>query len=133
MSRPLPLADAARRLRKRAGRPRTRPVTDDRAVVPSTPVRPPTPAFMRARVPTWPGLGPSEQAPPRLLGVEAAAHYLGRLSPRSVRTLIDTGIIHRVRVPLGDGELRRVLVDRLELDVLIEQWKDGADATRNGA
>jgi hypothetical protein len=73
-----------------------------------------------------PSLCPQGQAlAPRLLDVEAAALYLGALSHRSIRTLIDTGVLRRVRVPLGQGELRRVLVDRVELDGLIDRWKDG--------
>jgi hypothetical protein len=61
---------------------------------------------------------------PRLLTVENAAIYLG-LGPWSVRQLIYSGIIRRVRVPApGQGELRRCLVDRQDLDSLVEMWKD---------
>jgi len=87
---------------------------------------------MRASAPALPRLCPVPgDLAPRLLDVEAAARYLGALSPRSVRTLIDMGVLRRVRVPLGQGELRRVLMDRLELDELIEQWKDNAGDARS--
>jgi hypothetical protein len=61
---------------------------------------------------------------PRLLTVENAARYLG-LGEWSVRHLIYAGIVRRVRVPApGQGEIRRCLVDRADLDALISSWKD---------
>jgi len=56
--------------------------------------------------------------PPRLLGVRAAGAYLG-ISPFTVRNMIRDGRLHVVRVP----GLTRVLIDRLDLDQLIEGWK----------
>ena len=130
-SAPLPLADAQRRLGK-PGRPRTRPLEADRPLAGEAEGRPARPPSMRSPASTWPGLcPPGRDLAPRLLDVEAAARYLGALSPRSVRTLIDSRVLRRVRVPLGEGELRRVLVDRLELDELIERWKDGAEDARS--
>jgi hypothetical protein len=61
--------------------------------------------------------------PPRLLDLDATAAYLG-LSPWTVRELESRGILHRVRVPLPTGELRKLLFDREDLDRLIEGWKD---------
>ncbi len=63
--------------------------------------------------------------PPRLLDLDATAAYLG-VSPWTVRDLEAAGILRRVRVPLQNGELRKLLFDREELDHLIRIWKDGA-------
>jgi hypothetical protein len=47
----------------------------------------------------------------------------------SFRQLVYAGLVKRVRVPApGQGEVRRLLVDRADLDALIEQWKDGPAA-----
>jgi excisionase family DNA binding protein len=60
----------------------------------------------------------------RLLSVEAAAVYLG-VSPWTIRDLLHAGTLARVRLPLGgERDLRRILVDRLELDALIERSKE---------
>ena len=61
--------------------------------------------------------------PPRLLDLDATAAYLG-VSPWTVRDLEAGGILHRVRVPLPNGELRKLLFDREDLDRLITGWKD---------
>jgi excisionase family DNA binding protein len=62
--------------------------------------------------------------PPRLLDLEAAAAYLGGVSPWTIRDLIANGTLKRVRVPLPNGgELRRVLLDREDLDELVRTWK----------
>lgn len=62
---------------------------------------------------------------PRLLDLPTAAAYLG-LSPWTVRDLEAAGSLPRVRIPLPhDGELRKLLFDRADLDRLIEGWKDG--------
>jgi hypothetical protein len=61
--------------------------------------------------------------PPRLLDLEATAAYLG-VSPWTVRDLEAAGILHRVRVPLPNGELRKLLFDREDLDHLVMLWKD---------
>jgi hypothetical protein len=61
---------------------------------------------------------------PRLLDVDAAAVYLG-VSAWTIRDLDARGVLPRVRVPLPNGgELRRLLFDRVDLDRLIEMWKD---------
>ena len=64
--------------------------------------------------------------PPRLLDLEATAQYLG-VSPWTVRDLEAAGVLRRVRIPLAnDGELRKLLFDREDLDHLISLWKDQA-------
>ncbi len=61
---------------------------------------------------------------PRLLDLEATAAYLG-ISPWKVRELEWSGVLPRVRIPLGNGkELRKLLFDREDLDRLIDRWKD---------
>jgi hypothetical protein len=41
-----------------------------------------------------------------------------------VRDLLSNGTLKRVRVPLPGGrELRRILLDRQDLDRLVESWK----------
>jgi len=61
---------------------------------------------------------------PRLLDLENAAKYLG-VSSWTIRDMMDSGTLHRVRLPLeGDRELRKILFDVLDLDHLIDQWKD---------
>jgi hypothetical protein len=97
VSDPLPLAAAQARLGK-PGRPRTRPT--------------PTPA---------PDLTAQIR---RLLDLEGAAAYLS-VSEWTIRDLEAAGVLSRVRVPLPNGgELRKVLFDRVDLDALIERWKD---------
>ncbi len=60
----------------------------------------------------------------RLLSLEQAAHYLG-VSTWTVRELEWSGVLPRVRIPLGNGkELRKLLFDREDLDRLIDRWKD---------
>ncbi len=60
----------------------------------------------------------------RLLSLEQAAHYLG-VSTWTVRDLEWSGVLSRVRIPLGNGkELRKLLFDREDLDRLIDRWKD---------
>jgi hypothetical protein len=52
-----------------------------------------------------------------------AAQYL-TLSTWSLRDLLANGTLRRVLVPLPNGgELRRVLLDRQDLDELIQRWK----------
>lgn len=61
----------------------------------------------------------------RLVDAEGAAMYLA-ISPRTIRALITEGVIPVVRPPavLRRGEcLRRILIDLLDLDALIERWK----------
>jgi excisionase family DNA binding protein len=79
---------------------------------------------MRLPVPALPALGPSStELLPRLLDVAGAAVYLS-VAPGTVRQLVHDGILRRVRIPLPDqGELRRLLLDRLDLDQLVERSK----------
>ena len=59
----------------------------------------------------------------RLLGLHEAARYLN-LSYWTVSELVNAGTIPRVRLPLnGARDLRRVLVDRADLDRLIASSK----------
>jgi hypothetical protein len=76
--------------------------------------------------PGWsPSASPAGLAP-RLLDLPAAAAYLG-VSPWTVRDLEAAGTLRRVRVPLPNhGELRKLLFDRVDLDQLIDAWKDPA-------
>jgi hypothetical protein len=60
---------------------------------------------------------------PRLLDLHAASTYLG-LRERKVRELASSGILPRVRIPLAAGEIRKLLFDRLDLDRLVDAWKD---------
>jgi hypothetical protein len=65
---------------------------------------------------------------PRLLDREGTASYLS-VSVWTVRDLEAAGILHRVRVPMPNGEklkeLQKALYDRQELDALVESWRDG--------
>lgn len=68
----------------------------------------------------------------RLVDVEAAARYLGGISPATMRALVDNGHLVPVRMPScrRPGEFsRRLLFDVRDLDLLIEKWK--ADSTGN--
>jgi excisionase family DNA binding protein len=59
----------------------------------------------------------------RLLSVHEAAAYLG-LSHWTVRDLLHAGTIRPVRLPVGDGkDVRRLLLDRHDLDALVENSK----------
>ena len=63
-------------------------------------------------------------SPPRLLNLSAAASYLG-VSIWTIRDLEAAGILPRIRVPLpNQRELRKLLFDRVDLDKLIDAWKD---------
>ena len=67
---------------------------------------------------------PVAPVPVRLLDLEGAASYLA-VSPWTIRDLEAQGILPRVRIPLpGDGELRKILFDRADLDALIERSKE---------
>ena len=61
--------------------------------------------------------------PPKLLGLDATAAYLG-VSTWTIRDLEAKGILRRVRVPLPNGELRKLLFDREDIDHLVALWKD---------
>lgn len=61
---------------------------------------------------------------PRLLDLNATAAYLG-VSTWKIRELDAKGILSRVRIPLPNaGEVRKLLFDRLELDELVNRWKE---------
>ena len=64
--------------------------------------------------------------PPRLLDIDAAGAYLGGVSRDVVERLINSGALSVVKVPGGrNGDcVRRVLVDRLELDDLVTRWRE---------
>src|SRR3990167_1612934 len=70
------------------------------------------------------------EAWPRLLGAGDAARYLG-VGEDTVLELLRTGTLHRVRIPAPvttkrrGGEIRRVLLDRAELDALIGAGRGG--------
>jgi excisionase family DNA binding protein len=105
MAEPLPLADAAVRLRRKPGRP---PLSDEE--------RARREDHRRARA-------AAATASARLLDVHAAAAYLG-VSAWTVRDLIARDVIRAVRIPITtERDLRRVLVDRTDLDRLIDGWK----------
>jgi len=98
MTTPLPLAAASERLRKRPGRPRTRPARKPLAALPCS---------------------------PRLLTLGQAARYLA-LSRATVERLRAAGILPSVRIPHANeaGEVRRVLFDREDLDRLVTSWRE---------
>jgi len=104
---PLPLAAAAVRLRGKPGRPRASKAT--------------APLGTRAMAQTSTASVPA-LCPPRLLDLDASAAYLA-VSPWTVRDLIAAGTLTRVRIPLPNGgELRKVLLDRLQLDAAVTAW-----------
>jgi hypothetical protein len=60
---------------------------------------------------------------PRLMTVKSTGQYLG-VTVWRVRGLIHAGVLKPVRIPLGNGaEERKHLLDRRDLDELIERWK----------
>jgi len=60
----------------------------------------------------------------RLLDLEATAVRLC-VSTWTVRDLAAAGTLRRVRIPMPrGGELRKLLFDVQDIDVLIQQWKD---------
>jgi excisionase family DNA binding protein len=63
----------------------------------------------------------------RLLGLEAAALYLDT-TERTIRRLIARGVLQAVHIPT----LRRVLIDREEIDQLIEAGKAGGEGDHAG-
>ena len=106
----LPLAAAADRLRRPAGRPR-RVVRSEGALAPQAP----TPEALVSAV---------SPVQPRLLDPESAARYLS-VSYWTIRDLEAAGLLARVRLSLPGGrELRKLLYDREDLDRLIAQSKD---------
>jgi hypothetical protein len=98
MSASAPLAAASDRLRGKPGRPRKTPAPD---VLLSQP-----------------------QTIARLLDIEAAGCYLS-VSAWTVRDLIANGTLQRVVIPTANGkDLRRVLLDRAQLDELVVRWRE---------
>lgn len=116
MSRPdLPLAVARQRLRGKPGRPRKAESGYTTGTLPP-----------QGRMNGYSDVGTqaSPAVAPRLLDLQGTAAYLG-VSPWTVRDLEAGGILRRVRVPLpGNGELRKLLFDRADLDRLVETWKE---------
>jgi excisionase family DNA binding protein len=106
----LSLAAASVRLRRRPGRPRTRPQPPPRHVsghVDSEQRENTAVPLVRSTS------GPADG--PRLLDAEGAADYLG-VSAWTVRDLVERGSLSRVALP----GVRRLLFDRCDLDRLIE-------------
>jgi excisionase family DNA binding protein len=61
---------------------------------------------------------------PRLLTVEQAAEYLA-IGPDTVYALVAQGVLKRVRIPTDHGgELRKILLDRVDLDRAIDAWRE---------
>jgi hypothetical protein len=64
-----------------------------------------------------------------LLTVDQAAAYLG-LGPDTVYELVTRGVLRRVRIPApptakrGGHELRKILLDRQDLDAQIDAWRE---------
>jgi len=89
--------------------------------------RPPGGPYRQRRRAGLTGLDPQTDAPSRLLSLAGAASYLA-LSWWTTRELVMSGTIPAVRLPAPrarDGRLlRRILVDRADLDALIVKWKD---------
>ncbi len=110
-----PLAAASRRLMRKPGRPRK----PESGHVPGTP-----PAERGVNCGPPGGALAVRAIVPRLLSLDATAAYLG-ISPWTVRDLEAGGVLPRVRIPLpNNGELRKLLFDRKDLDRLIEAWKE---------
>ncbi len=67
-----------------------------------------------------------EKSEPRLLDLAGAAAYLG-ISKSAVRHLVNGGHLSRVLLPpisLSQGRLDRFLVDKAELDAMVERSKE---------
>jgi excisionase family DNA binding protein len=67
--------------------------------------------------------GRQDKPSSRLLGVHEAARYLS-VSHWAVRDVVRDGTLKAVRLPPGSGrDLRRLLLDRRDLDAVIERSK----------
>ena len=104
-----PLAAPSIRLRRRPGRPRTRPEPALRHASSHVARNRESAAVPLVRTTS----GPADA--PRLLDVEGAAGYLG-VSAWTVRDLVERGSLSRVALP----GVRRLLFDRCDLDRLVE-------------
>ncbi|HEY1277154.1 MAG TPA: hypothetical protein VGF25_19770 [Thermoleophilaceae bacterium] len=125
-----PLSAASLRLRKPPGRPRKiRAVpepaptvaTSDQTLADQAHVCSRSPASMRVPVKA---VAEVWLCPPRLLSLRAACAYLS-VSSWTLRAYLADGRLTRVRLPGTGGEeaLDRLLIDRLELDALVEKAK----------
>ncbi len=67
---------------------------------------------------------PIVQVPPRVLSLRDAARYLG-MSQWTIRDMEHSSLLPRIRVPLpNNGELRKLLFAREDLDRAVEAWKE---------
>jgi hypothetical protein len=67
---------------------------------------------------------------PRLLGLAQAAAYLS-LSVWTIRDYLAVGVLSRVELPSAtQGTTRRVLLDRADLDQLVELSKASVEAVQ---
>lgn len=71
------------------------------------------------------------QITPRLLDLNLASQYTS-LSPQVLKMLLHKGHISRVVVPVSRNpkreHLRDLLFDRVELDAVIESWREKGEA-----
>lgn len=109
----LPLADASRRLRGQPGRPRR--LLAPGSAGPTNQGAPLAPAPDAAKMRDF-----AASLPPRGLPIWAAAAYSG-VPVRRLWAYIAEGRLRPIRLP----GMRRVLLDRLELDALLDLWRDG--------
>ena len=113
---PLPLADAALRLRGKPGRPRkgTERAQQDAQTRMDSGENGGAPVQQSGR--------PSPIAPaPRLLNLPAASAYLG-LARSTLLELEASGALRRARVIVRGREIRKRLYDRAALDRLADGW-----------
>lgn len=110
----LPLAEAARRLRRPPGRPRKPRAPDSQSEAPSSAA---SKSASSQRIPL-PDKASVPGMCPRLVGVHTASLALG-VSVWTVRALIDTRTLPRVVLP----GVRRLLVDMVDIQNLIARAK----------
>jgi excisionase family DNA binding protein len=71
-----------------------------------------------------------EATVPRVLDLLGAARYLS-VSPLTIKAMDAAWLLPRVRLPLpNQGELRKLLFDRADLDAAIEAWKERGRPTK---
>jgi hypothetical protein len=113
-----PLAAAARRLRRSPGRPRTVTTGENLGCfIQSAPLAPASGAGMPRDF--------AQTLLPRGLSVRAASAYSG-LAERALWRLIAAGRLAPIRIP----GTRRLLLDRLDLDALLEACKKTGEEER---